>query len=198
MSRQAQRKRGGLKSLKIIRYFSPTNGDVYGMFEWERSDVDIIDDNGKAVFTQPDVEFPKHWTGLARKIVASKYFYGGLESSKRENSVKQLVGRVTETIAKWGLLEKKFNKGKYFSSQKQANIFRDELSYLVLNQMMAFNSPVWFNVGVDRYTKRKKEDKKRAYIIDNNGRVVSLPRGKEYEYPQTSACFIQSVEDNMG
>ena len=97
---------------------------------------------------------------------------------------------MSDTFGKWGL-----EKG-YFNAD-DAKTFKDEICHITLNQMMAFNSPVWFNVGVDRYLKEnRKIDEKRAYIIHED-QVVPIPRGEEYKFPQTSACFIQSVEDTM-
>src|SRR3989344_2434594 len=117
--------------------------EVYDSFQWEKTDVDITDDDGKFLFTQKDVEFPRQYSPLARKIVASKYFFGEQGTSQRESSAKQLVSRVSNKFTEWGL------KKGYFSSEEEANAFRDELAYLTLDQRMSFNSPVWFNVGVD-------------------------------------------------
>ena len=102
----------------------------------------ITSDTGEAVFEQNNIEVPANWSQLATKVVASKYFYGDLDSGQRENSVKQLVHRVCRTIADRG------RKDGYFASDKDAEIFYNELVWLCINQGGAFNSPVWFNVGL--------------------------------------------------
>lgn len=172
----------------IERYFTQDGKTPEFYFEWEKNDVDITDDEGKKIFTQENAEFPKQWSLLARKIVASKYFFGEHGTPQRESSVKDLVGRVSSTFAKWGI-----NQG-YFSPEDAEN-FKSELAFLAYNQVMAFNSPVWFNVGTDQRGEPSKE-KKESYII-KDGKVIPLSIGKDLVYPQTAACFIQSVEDTM-
>ena len=179
------------KGLEFNRYFTEgqEGKDIYDSFEWERGDINITDESGKRSFVQEGAEFPKTWSPLARKIVASKYFFGKEGISDREYSARQLIGRVSETFSGWGLRQ------DYFSAE-QAEIFRDELAHLGLSQKMAFNSPVWFNVGIDRYPQERSKYQKQEFIIEN-GEVTLIPIGKDREYPQTSACFIQSVEDTM-
>ncbi len=172
--------------LSIDSYFIDPNKKGEDYFEWGKNNIDIIEDNGKKVFTQEDVEFPKQWSQLARKIVASKYLFG--EGESRENSLKDLVKRVSSTFSQWAIHQKYFDK-------KNARNFKEELAYLVYNQSMSFNSPVWFNVGINNLTVGSKE-KKEGYII-KNGKTIPLPIGKELIYPQTAACFIQNVEDTM-
>ena len=130
--------------LEFQRYFTHEGRDVYGSFDWEKGDIDITDDSGKKMFTQKGVEFPKTWSPIARKIVASRYFFGERETTERESSARQLVGRVTETFYDWS------GKQGYFDSDEEREAFRDELTYISLDQKAAFNSPVWFNVGIDR------------------------------------------------
>src|SRR5690606_19083243 len=101
----------------------------------------ITDDSGKVIFRQDNVEVPKSWSQLATKVVCSKYFYGDPAKSERETSVCQLIHRVTRTIADWGI------RDGYFSAEG-GEVFYDELTWLCLNQYGAFNSPVWFNVGL--------------------------------------------------
>ena len=177
------------KNLKFERYFTrDLNGkSVYEDFEWDKEDIAITDDFGKTIFVQENAEFPKKWSSLARKIVGSKYFFGENETSEREYSAGQLIGRVSETFGEWAL------KQNYFSPEKTEE-FKDELAYLSLSQKMAFNSPVWFNVGIDKRTKRTNHDRKEEYIVED-GKVILVSVGDERKYPQTSACFIQSVED---
>ena len=180
---------GEKKGLKFERYFTQEGKVPEDYFEWGRDDISVCDDEGVELFKQKNVEFPKHWSHLARKIVGSKYFFGQEGTSEREDSLRSLVRRVTDTMAEWGI------KQNYFS-EKEAKIFEEELDYLAYSQKMAFNSPVWFNVGVHKLAKGSKE-KKESYIINEKGKIISLPRGKERVYPQTSACFIQSLGDTM-
>jgi len=133
-----QRARG----LEFQRRF--TNGVVspYDGVEWERRTASIGNDKGQVIFKQENVEVPKGWSQTATNIVASKYFHGKVNTPERESSVRQLIGRVVDTIVRWG------QEGGYFASPESKNAFRDELAHLLIEQKMAFNSPVWFNVGV--------------------------------------------------
>ena len=110
--------------------------------EWERRQASITDDKGGVVFVQDDVEVPKSWSMLATNVVSSKYFYGAIGTPEREYSVRQLIHRVTRTIADWGI-----NAG-YFASDEDAETFCNELAYACVHQYGSFNSPVWFNVGL--------------------------------------------------
>jgi ribonucleoside-diphosphate reductase alpha chain len=177
------------KGLTIDRYFTSKEKPTEDYFEWQKSDIDIADDEtGQKIFTQKGAEFPARWSDLARKITASKYFFGEHGTPERENSVKDLVGRVSSTFGKWAV-------NSNYLTPEDAETFKSEIAYSAYNQLMAFNSPVWFNVGTDLRGKASKE-KKEAYIIQE-GKVVSLPIGKDLIYPQTAACFIQSVDDTM-
>ena len=146
--------------LKIKRYFTKKGVHPFDDVEWELRSASITDEKGKVIFEQKDVEVPKPWSQTATNIVVSKYFHGVMGTEKRERSVKQLIRRVADTIAEWG------KDMGYFASDDDAEIFHNELLHLLVHQKMAFNSPVWFNVGIE-------------------------PR------PQCSACFINSVSDNM-
>ncbi len=128
----------------VDRYFTKSSLHPYDEIEWETRDATITDSKGKVVFEQKGVEVPKSWTQTATNIVVSKYFFGTIGKEDREYSVKQLVGRVAKTITQWG------TKDGYFHTQEDAKVFDDELHYILANQMAAFNSPVWFNVGTDR------------------------------------------------
>ncbi|MBI4257255.1 intein-containing adenosylcobalamin-dependent ribonucleoside-diphosphate reductase [Candidatus Uhrbacteria bacterium] len=128
----------------VGRYFTKPDVHPYDEIEWETRDASITDSKGKVVFEQKGVEVPKTWTQTATNIVVSKYFFGTIGKEDREYSVKQLVGRVAKTIANWG------RKDGYFQTQEDAQAFDDELHYILVNQMAAFNSPVWFNVGTPR------------------------------------------------
>ena len=130
------------------------------MVIWEKRLATITDHKGQVIFEQKNVEVPSFWSQTATNIVASKYFRGRLGTSERETSARELIGRVAGTIAKWG------RQGKYFLDEEEAATFEAELTHILLYQLAAFNSPVWFNVGVE-------------------------------EKPQCSACFINSVQDDM-
>ncbi len=175
--------------LKIERYFTRKGEDVYKSIPWDKSDVEIIGENGEVLFTQKDCEFPKSFSPLARKVIASKYFYGDQENLERESSFRQVVGRISETISDWGL------KDNYFNIEERA-IYEQELAKLMFDQKAAFNSPVQFNVGTDRYESRKTNDDKKEYAFIG-GKVKKIPIKELYKYPQTSACFIQKVKDTM-
>jgi len=175
--------------LVIDRYFTHEGLDVYEGIPWNKSDVEITDEGRKPLFTQKDCEFPRYFSELARKVIASKYFYGDQENIERESSLRQLVGRVSETIANWGLKDRYFN-------ENSKEIFNQEISKLAFDQRASFNSPVWFNVGTDRYPSRKTKDDKDEYSFIGD-RIKKIPKGKIHLYPQTSACFIQSVADTM-
>src|SRR5687767_13354742 len=177
------------KSLKVDRVFSDAKVKPFDQLEWERRTAEITDDNGKVIFKQENVEVPKSWSVLATKVVVSKYFYGEQHTSERETSVRQLIHRVCRTIADWGIADGYFSK-------EQGELFYDELTWLCLNQYGAFNSPVWFNVGLYHEYGVGKQSTKGNWFF--NRKTNKSERGRtQYEYPQGSACFIQSVDDNM-
>jgi len=129
--------------LRFERYFTKPGVHPFEEIEWELRTAVISNEKGEKVFEQKDVEIPKSWSMTATNVVVSKYFHGQLGTPNRERSVKQLVQRVANTICEWGF------KQKYFASEEDAEIFYNELLYLLVNQYMSFNSPVWFNVGVE-------------------------------------------------
>jgi ribonucleoside-diphosphate reductase alpha chain len=131
------------RGLTMRRYFTQAGLDPFANVEWERRSAVIHGEKGEIVFEQHDVEMPKAWTQLATNVVVSKYFRGPLGTPQRETSVRQLIGRVVETIRSWGI-----GQG-YFATPADAEIFADELTHLLLHQKACFNSPVWFNVGVE-------------------------------------------------
>jgi len=183
------------KGLTFTREFSSSQVSPYEELEWERRTAEITDDSGKTIFKQEDVEVPKSWSALATKIAVSKYFYGdiskGTDPKKggRENSVKQLIGRVTETMAEWG------RKDEYFDSAESAAAFEDDLTWLCLNQYGAFNSPVWFNVGLfQNYGVNGGQEGN--WVYNHKTKEAEIWKN-QYEYPQGSACFILSVDDTM-
>ena len=148
--------------LTFKRHFSKDGVRPFDEVEWETRDAVIPNyKEGGNAFEQRGVEFPKGWSQNATNIVAQKYFRGTLGQSERESSVRQLIGRVVDTIRGWGV------KDRYFATEKDADVFSDELTHLLATQKAAFNSPVWFNVG-----------------------VPNTPQ-------QCSACFILAVDDQM-
>ena len=127
----------------IRRHFTSEGVDPYDELEWERRDARITNyRDGTVAFEQRDVEFPVGWSQNATNIVAQKYFRGSLGSPEREQSLRQVIDRVVTTITAWG------RRGGYFVDDTEAEAFRAELTSLVANQRAAFNSPVWFNIGV--------------------------------------------------
>lgn len=177
------------KTLRVDRVFSSPKVQPFDEIEWDRRTAEITDDAGKVIFSQANVEVPKSWSQLATKVVVSKYFYGEQNTPERETSVKQLIHRVTRTIADWGVAD------GYFTKQ-DGELFYQELTWLCVNQYGAFNSPVWFNVGLHHeYGIGKRSDKGNWFFNRKSQKSERAPT--QYEYPQCSACFIQSVDDNM-
>ncbi len=136
---------GRARGLAFARRFTRPGVSPFDEVAWERRDAVITDEHGATIFEQRDVEFPKTWSQMATTIVASKYFHGSLEKGERESSVRQLVGRVADQITAWGV------KDGYFADEEEAETFRAELTWLLVNQYVAFNSPVWFNCGVEEH-----------------------------------------------
>ncbi len=129
--------------LTVERYFTREGVDPFAEVEWELRDAVISGADGKVFFEQRQVEFPRAWSQTATNVVVQKYFRGTLGTPQRERSVKQMIGRVADTIYGWGKAD------GYFKTARDAHAFRDELVHLLVQQKMAFNSPVWFNVGVE-------------------------------------------------
>jgi ribonucleoside-diphosphate reductase alpha chain len=154
---RAQRPAG----LSLSRFFTKTGVHPFDQIEWEQRAATIASERGETIFEQRDVEIPKPWSQLATNVVVSKYFRGHVGTPERERSVKQLIGRVVNKIHEWG------TQGGYFATPADGETFKAELAHLLVTQKMAFNSPVWFNLG-----------------------VVGTPQ-------QASACFINSVDDTM-
>ena len=142
----------------------------------------------RSIFEQTDCEVPRSWSQLATNVVVSKYFYGEVDTPERESSVRQLVDRVTRTITDWGRAD------GYFATAEDADRFYDELTALCLNQYGSFNSPVWFNVGL--YHRYGITGAANNWRWDEETRTV-VRVDDAYKYPQGSACFIQSVADDM-
>ena len=151
----------GTRGLTFERRWTRPGVHPYDEITWEYRTAGISSETGKSVFEQKDVEVPAFWSQLATNVVVSKYFRGHVGTPEREHSVKQLIDRVVNTIAAWAETQ------RYFATDEDLAAFKAELTHLIVHQKMAFNSPVWFNVGIE-------------------------------EKPQCSACFINSVQDNMG
>ncbi len=130
------------RTVGVRRYFTIQDRDPFDEIEWEIRDA-FIPGKDKPVFEQKGVEFPKFWSQTATNIVAQKYFRGRMTSPERERSVKQMIGRIVDTTGAWG------REGGYFADEAEAQTFEDELKAILVNQMAAFNSPVWFNVGFE-------------------------------------------------
>src|ERR1700728_2792859 len=173
--------------LKIARRFSRDGVSPYNEVQWEKRTALITDNKGNTIFEQKDVEVPLDWSMTATNIVASKYLHGQIGTPARETGVRQLVGRVAETIRDWGIA------GGYFASAQEAATFHDELAVMLLTQRVAFNSPVWFNVGCDRL--EPDADGQNWHWDAPSGGVVFAGTG--YRNPQCSACFINAVDDSL-
>ncbi len=182
--------------LNIPRTFSNLEVHPYDEITWSYRTAEISDDKGKAIFKQEDIEVPEAFSELATKILASKYFYGDIDNGTnpkeggRESSFKQVVDRVADTITEWG-----YEDG-YFADEAQAKVFNEELTWLLTNQYGAFNSPVWFNLGLYQKYGVGKDSCKGNFYWDQEHDVV-MRANSQYEYPQCSACFIQHVDDDM-
>jgi len=150
----------GARGLRFERRWTRPGVHPYDEISWELRSAAIANESGKLVFEQKDVEVPAFWSQLATNVVVSKYFRGHIGTPEREHSVRQLIDRVVNTIAAWAETQ------HYFAGDEDLAAFKAELTHLLVHQKMSFNSPVWFNVGIE-------------------------------EKPQCSACFINSVQDNM-
>src|SRR5579871_5709629 len=173
--------------LSFRRLFTKPGVSPYDEVEWELRTAQITDAQGATIFEQKDVEVPKDWSMTATNIVASKYLHGTLGTPERETGARQLVSRVAETIRDWG------KKDGYFRSDEDAQTFFDELTFILIRQYAAFNSPVWFNVGCDRI--EPNSDATNWHWNPALGRVEFTRTG--YKNPQCSACFINSISDTM-
>ncbi|MFM8287328.1 MAG: vitamin B12-dependent ribonucleotide reductase, partial [Planctomycetaceae bacterium] len=174
--------------MHVPAHFCPIGIDPFDTCEWELRSAQIKDENGKVLFEQKNCEIPVSWSSLATNVVVSKYFYGEAGTEEREHSVRQVIHRVARTIADWG------TEDGYFATPADGESFYRELAWLCLHQHGSFNSPVWFNVGL--FHQYEVGGGRGNYRWDVVTRSIQRP-DTPYEYPQASACFIQSVEDNM-
>jgi ribonucleoside-diphosphate reductase alpha chain len=131
------------RGVAVRRLYTDGTQHPFDLVRWERRVARITGSDGSVVFEQPDVEVPEFWSQTATNIVAQKYLHGKLGTPDREGSVKQLIGRVVDTLARWG------REGGYFLDEPSAQAFEHELAHLLVHQMLSFNSPVWFNVGLE-------------------------------------------------
>ncbi len=173
--------------LSVRRLFTKLGVSPYDEVEWDLRLAQITDAQGNVIFEQKNVEVPKDWSMTATNIVASKYLHGKIGTPERETGVRQLVGRVAETIRDWGMAQ------GYFRTPEDGATFHDELVHILVRQYAAFNSPVWFNVGCDRI-----EPKSDGRSWHWNPKTQSVEFGVTgYSKPQCSACFINSVKDSL-
>jgi len=183
----------GLKKMELDRFFTKEGNSPYeydhngNKLNWISEEVRVTDDKGKVIFVQPNVKRPDFWSALALKVVASKYFWGDQAKGEREDSVEKIIGRISRYFARQALLQGYFD-------EKQANVLRDELAAINLNQLAVFNSPVWFNAGIWEYN--KEAGGVSAFKWTREGDKV-VPVLKNDDRPQCSACFIQGMQDNM-
>src|SRR4051812_48769592 len=140
---QTERPSRALRGLTFTRRYSDATVPPFDAIEWELRTAGITSEKGEVIFEQKNVEVPKSWSQTATNIVVQKYFHGRMGSSERETSVRQLIGRVANTITGYG------DKGGYFKTAADREAFRDELTAILVNQVASFNSPVWFNVGIE-------------------------------------------------
>jgi ribonucleoside-diphosphate reductase alpha chain len=187
-SRSASDKKGSKSpGLAFTRHFTTPGVSPYDQVTWEKRDAVIQDWKGNLIFEQKAVEVPADWSMTATNIVASKYLHGLNGTDQRESGVRALITRVAESIRDWGI------RDGYFASAQDAEVFYAELCHLLLNQKVAFNSPVWFNVGCDRL--EPNSDAQNWHWNPHTCAIEFSVTG--YSKPQCSACFINSVQDSL-
>ena len=175
------------KGLNIPRRWTRPTVHPYDEITWELRSATIANEKGEVVFEQRDVEVPSSWSQLATNVVVSKYFRGTLGTPERERSVKQLISRVADTISSWG------SQDGYFATQEDAEAFHAELTYLLVNQCAAFNSPVWFNVGIE-----KKPQCSACFILSVDDTMESIlewyrNEGMIFKYGSGSGLNVSNI-----
>jgi ribonucleoside-diphosphate reductase alpha chain len=176
------------RGITVRRVFTQSGIHPLDEVEWEMRTASIQNEKGQVIFEQRNVEVPSEWSQTATNIVASKYFHGKLGTPERESSVRQLISRVADTIAQWGVDD------GYFRTEQDAGHFHDELVHLLVRQKASFNSPVWFNCGL--WHKYHRSSPASGWYWD--AATSSVKKETEaYRHPQCSACFINSVQDNL-
>lgn len=182
-----------VQSLALERFFtregkSPFLFDLFGNpITWVSEDVSVTDDAGKPIYVQPKVQKPSFWSSLALKVVASKYFWGNMQKGERENSIEQIIRRVSDFYERQAL------KQRYFS-EVQARVLKEEIAAICMNQLAVFNSPVWFNVGIQQYSPIAGGVAPYKWSPERGEAVKAM---KNEDQPQCSACFILGVSDDM-
>ncbi|HEV2248401.1 MAG TPA: vitamin B12-dependent ribonucleotide reductase, partial [Terriglobia bacterium] len=174
--------------IRVKRLFTKQGSHPFDEIDWEIRTASIQNEKGETIFEQRNVEVPSDWSMTATNIVASKYFHGKPGTPERETSVRQLVSRVADTIAQWGI------EGGYFLTEADAEAFHDELTHILVRQKAAFNSPVWFNCGL--WHKYNRSSRGNSWYWDQATGGVKK-ESEAYRHPQVSACFINSVQDNL-
>ncbi len=187
VSNSASTNKKKAQGLTFRRLFTKPGVSPYNEVEWELRLAQITDSQGGMIFEQKDVEVPKDWSMTATNIVASKYLHGQVGTEERETGVRQLVARVAETIRDWGM------KDGYFRTSEDAATFHDELVHMLIRQHVAFNSPVWFNVGCDRIEPKSEATNWHWNFTSNQVEFGATG----YTRPQCSACFINSIKDSL-
>ena len=176
--------------LTFSRRFSKAGVPPFDSVKWEMRTAALTNEKGESIFEQQGVEFPEFWSQLATNIVASKYFRGSLDSPEREHSVRQLIDRVATTISDWGL------KDGYFATHEDYQTFKDELIHLLLYQKASFNSPVWFNVGIESHPQCS------ACFInsveDAMSSILELVKteGTLFKYGSGAGCNLSSIRSH--
>src|SRR5271157_2061187 len=176
------------KGISLKRFFTKPGIHPLDELAWELRTASIQNEKGQVIFEQRNVEVPSDWSQTATNIVASKYFHGKLGTPERESSVRQLISRVADTIAQWGV------EDGYFRREEDARAFHDELLHLLVRQKASFNSPVWFNCGL--WHKYHRSAAGGAFYWDPATGDIQKET-EAYRHPQCSACFINSVQDNL-
>jgi ribonucleoside-diphosphate reductase alpha chain len=176
--------------LLIERYFTRPGEHPFEEAEWARPTASIVGEDGSTIFEQPDVEVPSFWSQTATNVVASKYFRGPMSTPERENSVRQLIGRVVDTLTDWG------RDGGYFAGEGEAQTFADELTHLLLHQKVSFNSPVWFNLGVE-----EKPQCSACFILSVEDKMDSIldwckTEGKIFKYGSGSGINLSPLRSS--
>ena len=151
------------QGIRLKRFFTEAGKSPYDQIEWETRSATIQNETGKVVFEQHNIEVPKFWSQMATNVVASKYFRGALGTPQRERTVGQLISRVVDTITGWGSAD------GYFTGDTDARTFSDELSHILLHQNACFNSPVWFNCGIE-----EKPQCSACFILSVEDRMESI------------------------
>lgn len=188
MSQNATQSGHTSSALRVTPYFCPEGVAPFDTVDWVPRTAQIKDENGGVLFEQTDCMVPSSWSALATNVVVSKYFFGEPGTPERETSVRQVIYRVARTIADWGIQD------GYFASAEDGENFYRELAWLCTHQHGSFNSPVWFNVGL--FHQYGVKGSQGNYHFDPHTKAIQRPE-TPYEFPQASACFIQSVDDSM-